>query len=436
MRLSLRARATAQCIADSTQTGYNAPQFDILSGKPQYLRKSLKDKDSRTPPQGRRAMEQGKRHIKIAENPLAGGGFLNWLCLLRDNNRVESKYISRAVYITLITLLFAPWRALQKSVFGRRIETTRIDQDPIFVLGHYRSGGTYLVNLMTQDAQWGFLSTTQALLPEMFLLGRPIRSIFQLFLHEKRPMDNVLVTPESPEEPEHAIGNLVPYGFYQGFCFPDRMMDYFRSSVLFENDPSGEIHQLWRQAYMSILRACALANGGKRLLIKNPPDTARIPSLLEMFPNAKFIFLYRNPYVMFPSIRNFYTAYIGDWQLRDIDDGQLDENILTIYEQIMERYQQDKQLIPQDHLVEVKFEDFEKRPVNEMERIYKRLDLPRFEESETAFQDYADSQKDYQKNHYSLTHRQIERISHCWSADIQRWRYTPEEAVEIASSCL
>jgi hypothetical protein len=419
-------------MADFTQTEYNAPRFEGLPGAPQYLHLSLTFKD--LPAQGQEAMEQRKRHIKIAENPLAGGGFVNWLRLLRSNNRVESRYLSRAVYITFMTLLFSPWRALQESVFGRRIEATRIDQDPIFVLGHYRSGGTYLVNLMTQDTQWGFLSTTQALLPDLFLLGRPIRNIFKLFLHEKRPMDNVRVTPESPEEPEHAIGNLVPYGFYQGFCFPDRMMDYFRSSVLFENDPSGKVHQLWKQAYIKILKACTMANRGKRLLIKNPPDTARIPSLVEMFPNAKFVFLYRNPYVMFPSIRNFYTAYIVDWQLRDIGDDELDENILTIYEQIMSRYQQDKQLISQDHLVEVRFEDFEKRPVDEMERIYRRLHLPGFEDSISAFADYADSQKDYEKNHYSLTPQQIERISHHWSADIQRWGYAPEEAVEIAAS--
>jgi hypothetical protein len=137
---------------------------------------------------------------------------------------------------------------------------------------------------------------------------------------------------------------------------------------------------------------------------------------------------------MFPSIRNFYTAYIVDWQLRDISDDELDENILTIYEQIMERYQRDKQLIPHGHLVEVRFEDFEERPVDEMERIYRLLDLPRFEDAVSAFLDYADSQKDYQKNRYWLTAQQIERISRRWSADIQRWAYVPGEAVEIAAS--
>ena len=96
--------------------------------------------------------------------------------------------------------------------------------------------------------------------------------------------------------------------------------------------------------------------------------------------------------------------------------------------------QQDKRLIPEGHLAEVKFEDFEKHPLDEARRIYKQLDLPGFEDAIPAFLEYIDSQKDYQKNHYSLTPEQIERISQRWSADIRRWGYTPEEAVAIITS--
>ncbi len=369
--------------------------------------------------------------MKIAENPLAGGSFSNWRALVRDNHPVERQYLLRAVYVTVMTLLFAPVRSLQRAIFGRRIDATPIDPDPVFVLGHYRSGGTYLMNLLTRDPQWGFISTTQALLPEMFLLGRPIRKMFSLFLHEKRPMDNVRVTPDSPEEPEHAIGNLIPYGFYQGFCFPDRMIDYFRKSVLFEDDPTGRIRQSWEAAYRYILKAGTLANRGRQLLIKNPPDTARIPALLKLFPKARFIFLYRNPYVMFPSIRNFYKAYIVDWQLRSISDEALDDHIFTIYRQIMERYQQDKEQIPQGHLIEVKFEDLETQPLKEIQRIYRHLGLSGFEGARPAFQKYIESQKDYQKNRYTLTRTQVERIGQVWGDDIRRWGYTPEEGVEI-----
>jgi len=368
--------------------------------------------------------------MKIAENPLAGGTLLNWLRLWKENG-VERKYFLRVVYITAMTILFSPVRALQGLFYGRKMESTEIKQDPVFVIGHYRCGGTYLMNLMTRDPQWGFLSTTQALLPDMFLLGKPIRDIFKLFLHEKRPMDNVLVTPESPEEPEHAIGNIIPYGFYQGFCFPDRMMEYFNNSVLFEGDKSGVIRSSLGEMYLKVLKACTLAVNGKQLLIKNPPDTARIPLLLKMFPDAKFIFLYRNPYVMFPSNRNFYNAYIVDWQLKDVQSTEIEENILLIYKQMMERYQADKHLIPEGNLVEIKFEDFEQHPLETMRTIYKDLNLEGFEDSVPAFEVYIDSQKGYVKNQYSLTREEINRIHHYWSADIERWRYTPEDAAGI-----
>ena len=368
---------------------------------------------------------------RIAENPLAGGSLKNWLRLLRDNHPVPFRYAPRIVYITAMTSVMSPLRLLQRVIYGRRIQETRIVQDPVFVLGHYRSGGTYLMNLLTQDPQWGFLSTTQALLPELFLLGRPIRNLFKLFLHEKRPMDNVMVTPESPEEPEHAIGNLIPYGFYQGFCFPDRFMDYVRQSVLFEDDPAGAIQASWREAYLYVLKACTLANDGKQLLIKNPPDTARLPALLEMFPNARFILLYRNPYVMFPSIGNFYRAYIVDWQLQGIADAELDDHILAIYKKIMGRYQRDKHLIPQGRLVEVRFEDLERDPLGQLRRIYADLGLSGFGGAEPRFKAYAHSQKDYEKNHYALTRGQIDRIRRRWAADIERWGYAPAGAVDM-----
>ena len=136
-------------------------------------------------------MIEKKQPIKITENPLAGGTFLNWIRLLRENDSIESKYALRVIYVTLMTSLFCPVRAIQKIIFGRKIQRTEIRKDPVFIIGHYRSGTTYLLNLMTQDRQWGFVSTTQALLPDMFLLGKPIRNIFNLFLHEKRPMVNL-----------------------------------------------------------------------------------------------------------------------------------------------------------------------------------------------------------------------------------------------------
>lgn len=97
----------------------------------------------------------------------------------------------------------------------------------------------------------------------------------------------------------------------------------------------------------------------------------------------------------------------------------------------MDRYQQDKQLIPEEHLLEVKFEDLGDHPLDEIKRIYNHLELKGFEDSMDNSKNYIDSQSDYKKNQYFLTPQQIERISKEWPADIQRWDYTPGETVKI-----
>ena len=57
-----------------------------------------------------------EQSIKVTENPLAGGTFLNWVRLLRENDGIESKYMLRVIYVTFMTLLFSPVRAIQKII--------------------------------------------------------------------------------------------------------------------------------------------------------------------------------------------------------------------------------------------------------------------------------------------------------------------------------
>lgn len=372
-------------------------------------------------------MPRSGEPISITENPLAGGSFLNWARLWRDNAPLDGRYAPRAAYVTAMTLLWSPLRLLQRALYGGRLGRTRVREDPVFILGHYRSGTTHLQNLITRDPQWGFVTTTQAVLPELFLLGPFIRKILRAFLPEKRPMDNMAMSPDLPEEPEHAVGNLSPYCFYHGFCFPRRMMHYFRRAVLFQGAGPEDV-EAWRACYLHVLQAATFAAGGRPLVIKNPPDTARLPLLLEMFPRARFIFLYRDPYVMYPSIHNFYTASIRDWQLQDIPEPDLRENIFTIYQELMDRYQADRGRIPPGRLVEVRFEDLEARPLEEMRRIYEALGLPGFEAAEGAFRAYIGAQAGYRKNRYRLDADTVQAISSRWAADIERWGYRPPGA--------
>ena len=86
---------------------------------------------------------------------------------------------------------------------------------------------------------------------------------------------------------------------------------------------------------------------GYSVLSKNPPHTGRVKELVKMFPNAKFIYLMRNPYTVFESTRSFFTNTIQPLKLQDITPAELENNILSIYAKLYHKYEADKQFIPE-----------------------------------------------------------------------------------------
>ena len=266
-------------------------------------------------------------------HPLAGGSSINWLKLLQANQGIERQYLLKGSLISLASISGIPNRMLEKIIFDRQIEQIAV-KSQIFIVGHWRSGTTYLHDLMTQDENLGYVSSWQAWTPELFLGSKPlVQYILKTFLLENRPMDNIKLSGELPQEEEYALGNVSPYSFYHGWYFPKNMRRYFRQFVLFES--SKEIQQEWREAYLRIFKKATLNMNGKRLILKNPANTARIKTLLSMFPEAKFIHIYRNPYVVFLSTKNLYRQLLPVLGLQEIDDREIESNILWFYRQVM-----------------------------------------------------------------------------------------------------
>ena len=97
-----------------------------------------------------------------------------------------------------------------------------------------------------------------------------------------------------------------------------------------------------------------------------------------MFPDAKFIYLMRNPYTVFESTRNFFINTIQPLKLQNISDDEIVDNIIKVYADLYHRYQEDKHLIPEGNLIEIKFEDFEQNALEMTQRIYETLSAARF----------------------------------------------------------
>jgi hypothetical protein len=173
-----------------------------------------------------------------------------------------------------------------------------------------------------------------------------------------------------------------------------------------------------------MLRKATFKEGGKRLVIKNCSDSARIKALLELFPDAKFIHTYRNPYDVFRSTQHLYRTVLVRAQVQEIDLKELETWVLQFYTQLMQKFFAVKSLIPKGNLVEIKYEDLDKEPLAQLRRIYETLGLPGFAEAEPAFKAYLDSIKGYQKNVYKkLEDSLIQNVNQNWSFALKELGY-------------
>lgn len=246
---------------------------------------------------------------------------------------------------------------------------------PIFIIGHWRSGTTFAHNLLSEDPQFGYCTTYQAVFPHLMFRGdRVMRHIAAVAMPKSRPTDNLALSICQPQEEELAIANITHAAHYHFWLFP-QFMEYYRERFLLFNSTTTEEQELFSRAMVQVMQSALYCQGKSRFLSKNPPNTARIPMLLKMFPDAKFIYIYRNKGDVLRSTKAFFRQMIDSIALQKITTQELDYQIAVTYNALIAKYEQDRDLIADSNLVEVSFDRLTQQPQSSVDAIYKRLGL-------------------------------------------------------------
>ena len=167
----------------------------------------------------------------------------------------------------------------------------------------------------------------------------------------------------------------MPYTYYNFWFLPKHMQEYADKYLLFDDISEAEL-KVFEETFTKLIKISLWNTHGTQFLSKNPPHTGRVKELVKMFPNAKFIYLMRNPYTVFESTRSFFTNTIQPLKLQDISNEELQENILSVYAKLYHKYEADKKFIPEGNLVEVRFEDYETNAFDMTQEIYQKLQIP------------------------------------------------------------
>ena len=378
-------------------------------------------------------MPSSKKKSRGVLLPPAVGYSLKIVCHLCKTNNILLKYYPKLLAIVAINLINLPFRTYERQVINPRFKHKPIKKEPVFILGHWRSGTTHLHNLLSQDEQMGYTTTFQSVFPDT-MFNKAGRFIFEnftkLLIPQTRKGDNVTLHPSNPQEEEFALGDKTPISFYYFWMFPQNIMKYYNSFVRFKGITNEEMDS-WQADYKLLIKKALKNTGKQRFLSKNPTNTARIKVLLEMFPNAKFIHIYRNPVEVFLSTSHFYNVMMPHLKLQSISREEIDNHILDIYKNLMNDYFEQKNLIPSGNLIEVSYEELEKDPEKILENIYERLNLPGFENAKPKFDTYLHSMKSYKKNTHTISKENLEKVLHEWDFTMKKFNYSIPENIEI-----
>ena len=352
----------------------------------------------------------------------SGMDFFAWLRLLARNRfAVSPSRLPTALAITLCAVANTTLRAVQNLRLGRQVARVEITADPIFIIGHWRTGTTMVQELLALDPRHRCPTTYECLVPNHFLISeRFVRRWLWFMLPSRRPMDNMRMSFDRPQEDEAALCNLgVPSPFLT-VAFPNRPLQYPRYVDLEDLAPA-EL-QRWERSLRRFLQRILFKRPG-RLVLKSPRHTSRLKVLSRMFPKAQFIHIVRDPYVVFPSTVHFWTVMYATQGLQRPKLDALNDYVFDTFVAMHRKLEETRALIDPAQFYQLRYEDLVRDPVGEVRAMYEYFQWREFDAVEPAIRRYAGRSKRYQTNRYELTPELRGEITSRWGPHIEKHGY-------------
>ncbi len=348
--------------------------------------------------------------------------FGDWAKLVVENRfRIHPLRWAMAVLISLITPFSTVMSRVQRGIYGRRVDHTELPAPPLFIIGHWRSGTTFLHELMVHDDRFTYPTTYQCFAPLHFLLTEWFLAGYCGFLLPKRrPMDNMLAGWQRPQEDEFALLTMGERTPYRRMAFPNNEavdLEYLNMEGL-----TKEATRHWSESLVRFVKTITFRYP-RRIILKSPTHTGRVQLLSETFPGAKFIHITRDPYALFPSTRRLWQSLDAVQGCQLNKDETLDEYVFDAFERMYHGLESQRGALDEQQIIDIRYEDLVADPVGVLQRVYEQLELGDFETVREKFEKYVESLKDYKTNEHELEPELRNKIRQRWAAYFDRYQY-------------
>jgi hypothetical protein len=312
------------------------------------------------------------------------------------------------LFLLPYTFALTVFRALDHVFYGsfRKIEV----KAPIFIVANPRSGTTLLHRLLSLDGdRFTALQLWQTLVPSVFLyrlvgllsridrlFGRPLGRLMHWI--ERTAFggwDGVHNMGLTATEEEEAYFFMMWASPSVWFTFPDK--DRLAHVGVLDDMPAYVRHRVMRMHRTSIQRHLYATGSRAVFLSKNVMSTGRLHSLLEMYPDARFVYLVRNPDEAIPSFASMFSM---PWRFLV---PRMRGKDAKIWADLGVRFYLHAAAfgatMPPDRFVTVRYDDVVADPAGTVRELYKQLGLPLSDEFAATLARESERAARYERRH-------------------------------------
>ena len=293
-------------------------------------------------------------------------------------------------------------------------------RQPVFIIGNPRSGTTFLQRLLARDEKnflsmrtWEIFGAPSILMRKSIRLAvraarsvgirisRNIRKLESLW-EENDPIHRLKL--RAPEEDEYLFIHIFSTMKIWSFAAMEKEADPY---IFYdERIPAGEKERVMDFYERCLQRHYYYHRGRKKhYLSKNPNFSPAVKTLLDRFPDAKFIYLIRNPLMAVPS---HISLKEREWQLlgSPLEKYACRDFILRSSAYWYDYPLQVLDQLPEDQQIVVRFDDLVTNTKAAVQEIYQRLGL----ELSSEFLDLLELETQLARNHQSQHHYSLEEM--------------------------
>jgi hypothetical protein len=262
-------------------------------------------------------------------------------------------------------------------------------REPVFVVGHARSGTTLLHRLLSEDRErfssfllWELYFPSLLQKKAIRWLGRVDRRLLGGFFarrledYDRRSFaatqDIHAMSLWKPEEDDMVLTYACASGWWIVRLPYMGKLDFY----YVDEWPAKRRRRLMRLYAECVRRQLYLNGGAKHHLSKNPTYCGRVESLIETFPDAHIVVTMRNPYETIPSLLKLMQR---GWSLRRWSEAEMQSSLAVLAGMSVHNYTHPLEVVarhPETRHAVVDYRELVAEPKRAVEEVYARLGLP------------------------------------------------------------